>query len=191
MADGNPKRDSQRRDEFQLKLVELKTVHRRLLRGASQTGPAALDGQSIFDSRQINQEAFEYYARLHRVKQYIEQNYSEHISLGQAAMVAGVERKYFSAFFHQKVGVRFRDWLMWVRVDRAKQLMVSKNYPITHRALETGFNDLRTFERKFKICTGTTAREFKGHRGASAVKKPLAESRRLTENPRLLPRQKR
>jgi AraC-like DNA-binding protein len=170
MADGKPKRDSQRRDEFQLKLVGLKTGDRRLLRGASQTGRTAPDGRSMFDSRQINEEAFQYYARLHRVKQYIEQNYSEHISLGQAAMVAGVERKYFSAFFHQKVGVRFRDWLMWVRVNRAKRLMVCKNYSITDIALETGFNDLRTFERKFKICTGTTAREFKGLKGLSAHK---------------------
>ena len=170
MARGKPKCDSQRRDEFQLKLVGLKTEERRMLRGASQNAPTARDGRSVFDSRQINDEAFRYYARLDRLKQYIEQNYSEHISLGQAAMVAGVERKYFSAFFHKKVGVRFRDWLMWVRVDRAKRLMVSKNYPITHIALETGFNDLRTFERKFKICTGTTAREFKGLRGPSADK---------------------
>ena len=34
----------------------------------------------------INEEAFHYSARLDTVKQYIKQNYSEHISLGQAAM---------------------------------------------------------------------------------------------------------
>jgi AraC-like DNA-binding protein len=139
-------------------------------RTGSQAGPTALDEWSMFDSRQINEEAFQYYARLDRVKEYIEQNYSEHISLGQAATVAGVERKYFSAFFHQKVGVRFRDWLMWVRVNRAKRLMVSKNYSITHIALEAGFNDLRTFERNFKMCTGITAREFKGRSAAPAKK---------------------
>lgn len=115
----------------------------------------------MFDSRQINDHAFRYYARLDRVKKYIERNWSEDISLGQAAVVAGVERKYFSAFFHQKVGVRFRDWLMWVRIDKAKGLMVNRNYSITHIALQTGFNDLRTFERRFKMCTGVTAREFK------------------------------
>jgi AraC-like DNA-binding protein len=170
MANGKPNSDSQRREQFQLKLVGLKTGDRGLVRGATQDRTTAADGHSRFDSRQINDEAFKYYARLDRVKQYIEQNYSEHISLGQAALVAGIERKYFSAFFHQKVGVRFRDWLMWVRVDRAKRMIMRGNYQITQIALETGFNDLRTFERKFKLCTGLTAREFKGRSGVSVEK---------------------
>lgn len=191
MANGKPNSDSQRRDQSQLKLVGLTTGAQKLLRGAAQPRPTTLDGRSRFDSRQINEEAFQYYARLDRVRQYIEKNYAEHISLGQAALVAGIERKYFSAFFHQKVGVRFRDWLMWVRVDRAKRLIMRGNYQITQIALETGFNDLRTFERKFKLCTGLTAREFKGRSGVTGRQKLPAESRRLTETPRLLPRQKR
>jgi two-component system response regulator YesN len=115
----------------------------------------------MFDPNQIRKGAFQYYARLERIKQHIEQNLSDHMSLEEAARIAGMERKYFSAFFHQKVGVCFRHWLMWVRINEAKRRMEARNHSITQIAFTTGFEDLRTFERAFKKCTGITPRDFK------------------------------
>ena len=115
----------------------------------------------MFDAKQINEGAFRYYARLATIKRYIDQNYFEHVSLESAAGIAGMERKYFSAFFHKKVGVCFRHWLMWVRVNEAKRQIETKNCSITQIAHATGFTDLRTFERAFKQCTGVTAMQFK------------------------------
>lgn len=115
----------------------------------------------MFDSTQINERAFEYYARLRRVKQYIEDNYPEDISLEKAAQIAGMERKYFSTFFHKKVGICFRYWLMALRIGKAISLMETENHSITQIAFEIGYMDLRTFERAFKRCTGLTPTEFK------------------------------
>jgi two-component system, response regulator YesN len=115
----------------------------------------------MFDSKQINEWAFEYYAPLRRVKQYVRDNSAENISLEQVAQIAGMERKYFSTFFHKKVGIRFSDWLRGVRIGNAISLMGDENYSITQVAFKTGFMDLRTFERAFKRCTGFTPREFK------------------------------
>jgi len=115
----------------------------------------------MFDPNQIKVSAFQYYARLGRIKQHIEQNPSDHMSLEEAARIAGMEKKYFSAFFHQKVGVCFRHWLMWVRINEAKRRMEARNHSITQIAFITGFMDLRTFERAFKKCTGITPRDFK------------------------------
>jgi AraC-like DNA-binding protein len=64
----------------------------------------------MFDQKQINEWALEYYSPLRKVKHYICQNYSEAISLKRAAQIAGMERKYFSTFFHKKVGICFRYW---------------------------------------------------------------------------------
>ena len=115
----------------------------------------------MFDPQQINTRAFRYYARLDRIMQYLEQNYSEQMSLEKAAQIAGMERKYFSAFFHRKVGVCFRQWLMWMRVNEAMRQIEAKNHSITQVALTTGFVDLRTFERAFKTCTGVSPRDFR------------------------------
>lgn len=115
----------------------------------------------MFDSKQINEWALEYYSPLRKVKYYVCQNYPESISLKKAARIAGMERKYFSTFFHKKAGICFRYWLMWVRICEAKHLMGTEDRSITQIATMTGFRDLRTFERAFKRCTGFTPLEFK------------------------------
>ena len=109
----------------------------------------------------LNQAAFSYYPRLRRVEQYVYQNYCENISLKTAARFAGLEEKYFSAYFHAKTGVCFKDWLTHVRVTRAIELMKDHDESITAVAFTVGFQDLRTFERVFKRSTGLTPRAFK------------------------------
>ncbi len=108
-----------------------------------------------------NGNAFDYYPRLNRLREYVEQSYSEPISLGKAAGIAALESSYFSSYFHAKVGITFTDWLRQVRISKAMELLKSRDFSITHIAYEVGFGDLRTFERAFKKHTGTTPREFK------------------------------
>ena len=60
--------------------------------------------------------AFQYYHRLQEIKRFIEEHYMEEISLKKAARIAGLEKKYFSTFFHRKVGVGFKHWLTHLRI---------------------------------------------------------------------------
>ncbi|MBI4491110.1 MAG: helix-turn-helix transcriptional regulator [Deltaproteobacteria bacterium] len=111
--------------------------------------------------KDTNERAFEYYDRLGQIKRFVEEHYTEEISLEKAARMAGLERKYFSTFFHRKVGVGFKHWLTRVRIARAIDLIKTKDRTITEIALSAGFTDLRTFERAFKKYTNLTPREFK------------------------------
>jgi len=54
-----------------------------------------------------NGEVFDYYPRLNRLREYVEQSYSEPISLKKAAGIAALESSYFSFYFHVKVGITF------------------------------------------------------------------------------------
>lgn len=125
------------------------SMDRRRKRGAARL---PLDGYS---------GAFEYYARLRKVKEHVESHISEDIPLREAARIAGIEEKYFSAFFHRKTGLCFKDWIAGVRVRRATEMMRARNYSITDVSMAVGFRDLRTFERAFKRRTGTTPQAFK------------------------------
>lgn len=109
----------------------------------------------------LNEHAFEYYPRLRKVKEYVERHLSEVLSLRVLAAVACTEAKYFSKFFHKKVGIRPTLWVTHMRVAKAIALIQSADYAITNVAHEAGFCDLRTFERAFKKCTGITAQDFK------------------------------
>ncbi len=115
----------------------------------------------MFDPRNIREAAFSYYDRLARLKRYVDEHYCEPISVTKGARIAALEVKYFSKFFHEKVGVYFREWLNHVRVARAMELMRTRNHTITDIAFAVGFRDLRTFERSFKKSTTRTPRSFK------------------------------
>ena len=112
------------------------------------------------DQRRL-QEAMIYYPRLRRVRDYVEHNYSDDISLCEAARIAHLEEKYFSTYFHRKTGICFKAWLAQVRIGHAKSMMEQENCSITEVAFAVGFRDLRTFERSFKRYTDMTPRAFK------------------------------
>ncbi len=108
-----------------------------------------------------NGEVFDYYPRLNRLRQYVEQSYSEPIPLEKAAGIAALESSYFSTYFRAKIGITFTDWLRQVRVKKAMELLKARDFSITEVAEEVGFKDLRTFERAFKKHTRMTPMEFK------------------------------
>ena len=108
-------------------------------------------------------QVFDYYPRLNRLREHVEQSYSEPVSLTQAAEIAAaaLESSYFSSYFHAKVGITFTEWLSQVRIEKAIKLMKGSDLSITEVAYEVGFGDLRTFGRAFKKHTLKTPSEFK------------------------------
>lgn len=116
-----------------------------------------------FEPGDIREDAFLYYSRLGRLKQSIEADLIAELSLRRAAQIACLEPKYFSAYFHRKVGVRYRDWLAWVRVQRAMVLLCERDTPITEIAARVGYGDLRSLERAFRRIAHVTPLEFRKH----------------------------
>ncbi len=105
--------------------------------------------------------AFTYYRRLARVRCFVEKNYTEPVTLEDAAAIAGLEPKYFSAYFRKKTGMCFSHWLSGYRVTQALKQMHAQDCTITEVAFDSGFQDLRTFERAFKNKCGTTPTQYK------------------------------
>ncbi len=106
-------------------------------------------------------DPFLYYARLRRLQLYVEERYGEPITAEKAAGVAGLGTKYFSSFFHDRVGQTFSSWLRGYRVAKAKELLGRNNLPIIQIAMEVGFADNSTFLRAFKSFERMTPSEFK------------------------------
>lgn len=109
----------------------------------------------------INTAAFAYYRRLGKVQRFVDEHYADRITLKNVADIACLEEKYFSTYFHSKTGVRFVDWITWVRIAHAMDLIRREDKPMSVVSEATGFIDLRTFERAFKKCTGVTPTQFK------------------------------
>ena len=109
----------------------------------------------------IDVRIFSYYPRLEKVKNYVDNHFSDPLDLEQIAEIAGLEKSYFSTYFRQKTGVRFHDWLSGIRVNHALSLMSFRDLSITEVAMAVGFQELRTFERAVRKHTGVTPQTIK------------------------------
>lgn len=85
-----------------------------------------------------------------RVRQYIEENYGQEISLKTLAEVACVSPSYFSAYFKAETGQNYKAYLTRVRMEQAIHLVMStdlKSYEIAERV---GYNNVRRFVDAFR-----------------------------------------
>jgi len=102
----------------------------------------------------FNGPALAYYPRLSAVAAYVRTHLTDRITLADVSRIAGLERKYFSAYFRSKVGISFTEWLRLLRVRRATELIQGRDASVTRLAFASGFRDVRSFERAFKRLVG-------------------------------------
>jgi YesN/AraC family two-component response regulator len=95
--------------------------------------------------------------------QYINQNYSEHLTLDQVAGVAALSPTYLSGLFKAEVGQNFTEYVVQLRLERAKQLLRQTDLPLADIAQMVGFDTQQYFNRVFKQKTGQTPLQYRNH----------------------------
>jgi ABC-type Fe3+-hydroxamate transport system substrate-binding protein len=87
---------------------------------------------------------------LELVKDYMERNYNENVTIEQLARIAKISPKYFVDLFKKTFGISAIDYLTELRINRAKQLMAQSGAKLRDIAHQVGYNDEFYFSRKFK-----------------------------------------
>jgi AraC-like DNA-binding protein len=90
---------------------------------------------------------------------YIEDNCRRRITLENAAGLLHFSMSHFSKTFKSIMGISFVSYVNMVRIEHAINLL-STSPKILDVALESGFDNIRTFNRVFKQITGYTPSEF-------------------------------
>lgn len=88
--------------------------------------------------------------KLNCVLRYIEDNYTEKITIEQLADMICVSNYYFCHLFKQVTGKTLSEYINGVRVNAAEVLLKTSDMNITEVALAVGFNDINYFSRVFK-----------------------------------------
>ena len=83
-------------------------------------------------------------------KQYVQEHYSQPITLESVCEVAGFSPSYFSALFKKETGEGFAKYLTHVRMERAKELLQQTNLPVSEICVQVGYSDLKHFTQNFK-----------------------------------------
>lgn len=100
-------------------------------------------------------------SRLKDLISYIQNDYNSAITLEEAAKMVSISTHYFCKFFKQVMGKTFINYVLSVRIDRAKEILFSEKISVTSVAYKVGFGNLSYFHRKFKEFTGFRPNEFR------------------------------
>lgn len=103
----------------------------------------------------------EYTERFLYICDYINEHYSDDLTLDDIANLSGFSKFHFSRLFKQFTNVSFYKYLNIKRIENAEKLLINKELTITDVALRCGFNSLSAFIRMFRIIKDCTPTEFK------------------------------
>lgn len=137
----------------------LKDMHRLSLGGNLQADPEikstfySLMASFCTDIRQSpNNPAI--YRRIEKATDFIYENYDQKIGIEDLAELCGISKEYFIRAFKSRTGTPPGQFIINVRMNKAKEMLMAGNRKIREIALLTGFKDEFYFSKLFKRQVG-------------------------------------
>ncbi|MBQ8504517.1 MAG: helix-turn-helix transcriptional regulator [Clostridia bacterium] len=95
------------------------------------------------------------------VKEYIGEHLNEKITVESLAKISNMSPTHFSRIFRQQTGFSPYDYVLSVRLNRAKEYLLKTDMSITQIAYETGFNSQANFIYRFSESEGVSPGRFR------------------------------
>ncbi len=103
-----------------------------------------------------------YHSILEEAKSYIEQHYDDvNISLNSVAASVNLSPNHFSSIFSQEMGKTFVEYLTFVRMEKAKELLRTSSLKSAEIAYAVGYKDAHYFSYLFKKNQDCTPKEYR------------------------------
>ena len=99
-----------------------------------------------------------------RALDFIEAHLDQPFTLDQLADELGISVFYFCRQFKQSMGITPHQYVTRRRIEKAKELLVHSQLPITEISLQVGFATPSAFSRLFRQLTGMSPKEFRQQR---------------------------
>ena len=97
----------------------------------------------------------------HKAVGFLLRHYQESITLESAARHLDVSPCKLSRVFTEQLDTTFTRYLRQLRVEKAKELLLTENLPIQDIAMDCGFGTFRSFNRTFAEFCHTTPRQYR------------------------------
>ncbi|MFL8936611.1 response regulator [Rossellomorea oryzaecorticis] len=98
---------------------------------------------------------------MQRIEEYLQQHYQEDVTLQEIADTFFLSREYISRKFKQEYNLTITDYLMNIRLEKAKKLLENPYLKIYEVAYGVGYGNEKYFSKVFKKQVGATPNEFR------------------------------
>ncbi len=95
---------------------------------------------------------------------YMRNNSSKKVTIASISKEMHIHSALISKLIKIHTGMKFNDYLHYVRIQNAKQLIANTNVKITQIASDTGYSDYYYFTSKFKELTGELPSDYRKSR---------------------------
>ena len=100
-------------------------------------------------------------AVVEKCQEYAPSNYHSGDILSELLQLSGLPKRSFDRRFRKATGYSPLEYIQWLRVEEAKQMLELEDRPIEEIALEVGYSDLTSFRRLFRKLAGLTPGEYR------------------------------
>lgn len=96
---------------------------------------------------------------------FVQKHYAEKISLSMMAEEFHLSEKYISWYFKEHFAISFMQYVLHLRMSKAKDMLLMTDVPVTEVALSCGYPSVNLFIRYFKECYGMTPLRYRKQSG--------------------------
>lgn len=133
-------------------------------------GQDRLDKMMTIPSKVGNKQK-EYLDKFNSLFTYIDEHYTDDLTLEFAADLIGYSKFHFTRLFKQFSNTTFYDYLCFKRIKVAEELLINPSLSITDVAIRSGFPSISTFNRLFKKLKNCTPTEYRDLRERNTFEK--------------------
>ena len=103
------------------------------------------------------------------IKKYIDENFTDcNLNVNLVSEKLGIRRQNLNIIIKQNTGKTIREYISYVRHEKAKELLVNTNYPITQIAMLVGYSSDDVLNRAFKKIEGISPGQYRCEYGGKA-----------------------
>ena len=106
--------------------------------------------------------AMRYQKEMHEIAEYIREHLSSKLKISELARMSGLSEYHFLRTFRGIIGHPPYEYLTLLRIERAKQLLLSTDASINEIAVSVGYTDAKGLIENFRRHTGTTPSAYRG-----------------------------
>ena len=92
---------------------------------------------------------------------YMKEHFTEKITLEDVAATIGFNTNYFSELFKKETGENFSNYLLGIRMEKAKQMLRDTKIPVYEIGESVGYKDAKYFSQQFMKVVGVKPAEYR------------------------------